>query len=60
MDFEYVRHLYRALHRVGLVTEAEGTAIEGSEGMSTDESHGTHAYYVTTPTAEELLQKLDD
>ncbi|WP_276274152.1 DUF2250 domain-containing protein [Haloarcula litorea] len=60
MEFEYVRHLYRALQRVGLVTVYEGSTIKGSERKlkPKDETHKKHTYYVTTDIAEELLREL--
>jgi len=36
MDFEYVRHLYRALRRVGLLTEYEGSTIKANKTKSRD------------------------
>jgi predicted transcriptional regulator len=62
MGFEYVRHLYRALQRVGLVTVYEGGTIKGSERKlkPKDETHKKHTYYVTTPVAEELLRDIAD
>jgi len=61
MDFEYVRHLYRALRRVGLVTEYEGSTIKASERKLKPkaETHRKHTYYVTTDRAESLLRELD-
>lgn len=61
MGFEYVRHLYRALRRVGLVTVYEGSTIKGSERKlkPKDETHRKHTYYVMTNLADELLQELD-
>ena len=62
MDFEYVRHLYRALRRVGLVTVYEGSTIKGSERKlkPKDETHRKHTYYVTTSTAEQLLREFEE
>jgi len=62
MDFEYVRHLYRALQRVGLVTTYEGSTIKGSERKlkPKSETHRKHTYYVTTSVAEQLLRDLED
>jgi predicted transcriptional regulator len=62
MDFEHVRHLYRALHRVGLVTEYEGSTIKASERKlkPKDETHRKHTYYVATDTAEALLRDLEE
>jgi predicted transcriptional regulator len=62
MEFEYVRHCYRALRRVGLVTEYEGSTIKASERKlkPKDETHRKHTYFVTTDVAEELLRELDD
>jgi predicted transcriptional regulator len=61
MEFEYVRHCYRALRRVGLVTEYEGSIIKGNERKlkPKDETHRKHTYFVTTDVAEELLRELD-
>ena len=61
MDFEYVRHLYRTLRRVGLVTEYEGSTIKASERKlkPKDETHRKHTYFVTTDRAETLLRDLD-
>ena len=62
MTFEYVRHLYRALRQVGLVTEYEGSTIKGTERKlkPKDETHRKHTYYVATDRAEELLRELDE
>jgi predicted transcriptional regulator len=62
MRFEYVRHLYRALRQVGLVTEYEGSTIKGTERKlkPKDETHRKHTYYVATDRAEELLRELDE
>jgi Uncharacterized protein conserved in archaea len=62
MGFEYVRHLYRALRRVGLVTEYEGSTIKASERKlkPKDETHRKHTYYITTDRAERMLRELDD
>jgi predicted transcriptional regulator len=62
MGFEYVRHCYRALRRVGLVTEYEGGTIKASERKlkPKDETHRKHTYYVATDIADELLRELDD
>jgi len=62
MGFEYVRHLYRALRQVGLVTEYEGSTIKGSERKlkPKDETHRKHTYYVTTDRGETVLQQLED
>ncbi|WP_458190678.1 DUF2250 domain-containing protein [Haladaptatus sp. NG-WS-4] len=62
MDFEYVRHLYRALQRVGLVTTYEGSTIKQSERKlkPKDETHRKHTYYVTTSVAEQSLRDLEE
>ena len=62
MEFEDVRHLYRALRQVGLVTEYEGSTIKASERKlkPKDETHRKHTYYVTTSTAESILREMDD
>jgi predicted transcriptional regulator len=62
MAFEYVRHCYRALRRVGLVTEYEGGTIKASERKlkPKDETHRKHTYYVATDVADGLLRELDD
>jgi predicted transcriptional regulator len=62
MEFEYVRHLYRALRRVGLVTTYEGSTIKQTERKlkPKDETHRKHTYYVTTSVAEQLLRDLDE
>lgn len=62
MAFEYVRHLYRALRQVGLVTEYEGSTIKGSERKlkPKDETHRKHTYYVTTDRGDEALRRLED
>jgi len=61
MTFEYVRHLYRALRQVGLVTEYEGSTIKGTERKlkPKDETHRKHTYYVATDRAAELIRELD-
>ncbi|MES3516062.1 MAG: DUF2250 domain-containing protein [Natronomonas sp.] len=61
MDFEYVRHLYRALRRVGVVTVYDGSIIKGNERKlkPKDETHKKHTYYTTTTTAETLLRDLE-
>ncbi|WP_302080626.1 DUF2250 domain-containing protein [Salinibaculum rarum] len=62
MEFEYVRHLYRALRQVGLVTEYEGSTIKGTERKlkPKDETHRKHTYYVTTDRGDEVLRELTD
>jgi predicted transcriptional regulator len=62
LEFEYVRHLYRALQRVGLVTVYDGSTIKGSERKlkPKDETHKKHTYYVTTDVASALLRDLDE
>lgn len=61
MEFEYVRHLYRALRRVGLVTTYEGSTIKASERKlkPKDETHRKHTYYVATDRANDILRELD-
>jgi predicted transcriptional regulator len=61
MTFEYVRHCYRALRRVGLVTEYEGSTIKASERKlkPKDETHRKHTYYVATDVADGLLREMD-
>jgi predicted transcriptional regulator len=62
MEFEYVRHLYRALRQVGLVTEYDGSTIKASERKlkPKDETHRKHTYYVSTDRADALLRELDE
>ena len=62
MKFEYVRHLYRALRQVGLVTEYDGSMIKASERKSKpkDETHRKHTYYVTTDRGEQALRQLEE
>ncbi len=51
MEFEYVRHLYRALRRVGLVTQCDGEPVDGEARSATDRT-----YYVTTETGDDVLK----
>jgi predicted transcriptional regulator len=62
MDFEYVRHLYRALRQIGLVTEYEGSTIKGTKRKlkPKDETHRKHTYYVTTNRGEQALRELNE
>lgn len=62
MEFEYVRHLYRALRQVGLVIEYEGSMIKGSERKLKPkaETHRKHTYYVTTDRGDEALRHLEE
>ncbi|WP_218927075.1 DUF2250 domain-containing protein [Halosimplex pelagicum] len=62
MDFEHVRHLYRALRQVGLVTKYEGSTIKASERKlkPKDETHRKHTYYITTDRGEAVLRQLED
>lgn len=62
MEFEYVRHLYRALRRVGLVAEYQGSTIKASERKlkPKDETHRKHTYYVATDDAAALLREFDE
>ncbi|WP_338737859.1 DUF2250 domain-containing protein [Haloplanus salilacus] len=62
MEFEYVRHLYRALRQVGLVTEYEGSTIKGTERKlkPKDETHRKHTYYVTTDRGDKMLRRLEE
>jgi predicted transcriptional regulator len=48
-SFESVRHLYRALRQVGLVSEYEGPAVPAD----------SHTYYSATDRAHELYEQLD-
>jgi predicted transcriptional regulator len=61
MEFERVRHLYRTLRQVGLVTEYEGSTIKGTERKlkPKDETHRKHTYYVATDRGEEMLRELE-
>ncbi|MFC7116389.1 DUF2250 domain-containing protein [Natronoarchaeum sp. GCM10025703] len=60
IEFERVRHLYRALRQTGLVTEYEGSTIKQSERKlkPKDETHRKHTYYVATDRAEEALRTM--
>ena len=62
LEFEYVRHLYRALRQVGLVMKYEGSTIKGTERSlkPKSETHRKHTYYVTTDRGDELLRQLDE
>lgn len=62
LSFEYVRHLYRALRRIGLVTEYQGSTIKAAERKlkPKDETHRKHTYYVTTDRAETVLRDFDE
>ncbi|WIV66708.1 DUF2250 domain-containing protein [Natrialbaceae archaeon AArc-T1-2] len=62
MEFEYVRRLYRAMQRVGVVTTYEGSIIKGTERKlkPKDETHRKHTYYVTTDVADRILRDLED
>jgi predicted transcriptional regulator len=62
MEFEYVRHLYRALRQVGLVTEYEGSTIKRTERKlkPKDETHRKHTYYVTTDRGDEAFRRLEE
>lgn len=48
-SFESVRHLYRALRQVGLVSECEGATVPDDD----------HTYYRATERAEDLSEQLD-
>jgi predicted transcriptional regulator len=62
MEFERVRHLYRALRQTGLVTEYEGSTIKQSERKLNpkDETHRKHTYYVATDRAEKALRNIEE
>ncbi len=62
MDFEYVRRLYAAMQRVGLVRTYEGSIIKGTERKlkPKTETHRKHTYYVTTDEADRILRDLED
>ncbi len=62
LEFEYVRHLYRTLRQVGLVTEYEGSTIKATERKlkPKDETHRKHTYYVTSDRGDEALRRLED
>jgi predicted transcriptional regulator len=62
MDFEYVRHLYRALRQVGLLTEYDGSTIKATERKlkPKDETHRKHTYYVTTDRGEAALRQFEE
>jgi len=55
MAFESVRHCYRALERVGLVTADEGHTNEVGERET--ESRGSHTYYAVTDRASAILRE---
>jgi predicted transcriptional regulator len=61
MEFEYVRHLYRALRRVGLLSVYEGSTIKAAARKlkPKDETHRKHTYYVATSVAETVLRELE-
>jgi len=59
--FEQARHLYRALHRVGLVTTDDGDPPRrGEDEPSKPTSGSTHTYYVLTDRGETVRQELID
>lgn len=62
MEFEYVRHLYRALRQIGLVTEHEGETPAQIEqtGQSSEKTSHKHTYYAPTSGVAELLQSLEE
>ncbi|MBX0305965.1 DUF2250 domain-containing protein [Haloarcula salinisoli] len=62
MEFEYVRHLYRALRQVGLVMKYEGSTIKGTERSlkPKTETHRKHTYYVTTDRGDEVRRRVDE
>lgn len=55
-EFEYVRHLYRTLRQVGLLTEAKDSGATRDSHQSTKE--GNQRVYGVTNPAEELLDSL--
>ena len=61
MEFEYVRHLYRALRQVGLITEYEGSTIKATERKlkPKDETHRKHTYYIVTDRGDEAFRRLE-
>jgi len=61
MDRTAVRHCYRAMDAIGLVTTYEGSIIKGTERKlkPKDETHRKHTYYVTTDVTDRLLRDLD-
>ncbi len=61
LDLAAVRHRYRAMDAVGLVTTYEGSIIKGTERKlkPKDETHRKHTYYVTTDVADRILRDLD-
>ena len=62
MEFEYVRHLYRALRQVGLVKKYEGSTIKGTERTlkPKSETHRKHTYYVATDRGDEVLRRVNE
>lgn len=62
LELTHVRHLYRAMEKVGLVTTYEGSIIKGTERKlkPKDETHRKHTYYVTTTVADQILRNLED
>lgn len=54
MEFEYLRHLYRTLRRVGLVTECDSDSIDGGTRTNTDLTS-----YTTTEAGTDVLEALD-
>ncbi|MFC6955034.1 DUF2250 domain-containing protein [Halorubellus litoreus] len=62
MEFERVRHLYRALRQTGVVTESDGSTNKRSDRKvkPEDETHRNHTYYVATDHAEKAVRTTED
>ncbi len=61
MDLAHVRHCYRSMERIGLVTTYDGSIIKGTERKlkPKSETHRKHTYYMTTSVADRLLRDLE-
>lgn len=57
--FEEARHRYRALRRVGLVTEWDGETTDAAGRSQPDGTRHEHTYYTTTDRGTRVLEELD-
>jgi predicted transcriptional regulator len=61
LEYEYVRKLYAAMRKVGIVDQYDGGTIKGSERKLKPkaETHRKHTYYVTTRETGLILRDLE-
>jgi predicted transcriptional regulator len=62
LQFEYVRHLYRALRQVGLVVEHDDSPARENrhESRTSADDERDHTYFAATDRADDVLRDLEE